>query len=33
MPGMLRPRNVDAFTLPAQRRAFDLGPEEPADVT
>jgi hypothetical protein len=33
MPGMLRPRGVDAFTLPAQRPAFDIGPGEPADIT
>jgi arginase len=32
MPGTLRPRPVEGFTLPAQRPAFDLGPEEPAEV-
>ncbi|RZU49889.1 arginase [Krasilnikovia cinnamomea] len=31
-PGMLRPRQVDGFTLPAQRPAFDIGPGEPADI-
>jgi arginase len=31
-PGMLRPRQVDGFSLPAQRPAFDVGPEEPADI-
>ena len=29
MPGMLRPRPIDAFTLPVQRPAFDAGPEHP----
>ncbi|AGL20538.1 arginase/agmatinase/formiminoglutamase [Actinoplanes sp. N902-109] len=33
MPGMLRPRPVEEFSLPAQRPAFEIGPEEPADVT
>ncbi|PRY31332.1 arginase [Pseudosporangium ferrugineum] len=33
MPGMLRPRNAEDFTLPAQRPAFELGPETPADIT
>jgi hypothetical protein len=34
-PGMLRPRPAEGggFSLPAQRPAFDLGPEEPADIT
>ena len=34
-PGMLRPRPPEGggFSLPAQRPAFDLGPEEPADIT
>jgi arginase len=32
MPGMLRPRPADGFSLPAQRPAFDIGPEEPADI-
>ena len=31
-PGMLRPRAVDGFSLPAQRPAFDIGPGEPADI-
>ena len=31
MPGMLRPRTVEGFTLPAQRPAFEVGPE-PADL-
>ncbi|GGK98949.1 hypothetical protein GCM10012284_36670 [Mangrovihabitans endophyticus] len=32
-PGMLRPRSTDSFSLPAQRPAFDIGPdEEPADL-
>ena len=31
-PGMLRPRTVDGFSLPAQRPAFDVGPGEPADI-
>jgi len=33
-PGMLRPRpgTEGGFSLPAQRPAFDLGPEEPADI-
>jgi arginase len=32
-PGMLRPRNPDeSFTLPPHRPAFDIGPEEPADI-
>jgi hypothetical protein len=33
-PGMLRPRQPDGFSLPAQRPrpAFDIGPEEPADI-
>ena len=31
-PGMLRPRQADGFSLPAQRPAFDIGPEEPADI-
>jgi arginase len=33
-PGMLRPRPATegGFSLPAQRPAFDLGPEEPADM-
>jgi hypothetical protein len=30
---MLRPRpREEGFSLPVQRPAFDLGPEEPADV-
>jgi hypothetical protein len=29
MPGMLRPRPVDAFTLPVQRPAFDAGHDTP----
>ncbi|MEV4638706.1 arginase family protein [Actinoplanes sp. NPDC049548] len=33
MPGMLRPRPVEEFSLPAQRPAFELGPEKPADIT
>ena len=33
MPGMLRPRSVEEFTLPAQRPAFEVGPEQPADLT
>jgi arginase len=33
MPGMLRPRQADGFSLPAQRPAFDIGPEEPADIS
>ena len=33
-PGMLRPRAADArFSLPAQRPAFDPGPEESADIS
>ena len=36
-PGMLRPRPqpepVDGFSLPVQRPAFDIGPEEPADIS
>jgi len=32
MPGMLRPRSVEDFTLPAQRPAFEAGPEQPADL-
>jgi hypothetical protein len=28
---MLRPRPVDAFTLPVQRPAFEAGPVTPAD--
>jgi arginase len=31
-PGMLRPRSPEGFSLPAQRPAFDAGPEEPADI-
>ncbi len=32
-PGMLRPRpREEGFSLPVQRPAFDLGPEEPADI-
>jgi hypothetical protein len=31
-PGLLRPRTVDGFSLPAQRPAFDVGPGEPADI-
>jgi arginase len=31
MPGMLRPRQIEDFTLPAQRPAFEVGPEQPAD--
>jgi arginase len=31
-PGMLRPRPSESFSLPAQRPAFDVGPEEPADI-
>jgi len=31
-PGMLRPRQADGFSLPTQRPAFDIGPEEPADI-
>jgi arginase len=30
-PGKLRPRPVDAFTLPIQRPAFEAGPVTPAD--
>jgi arginase len=30
-PGKLRPRSVDAFTLPIQRPAFEPGPVTPAD--
>ena len=30
-PGMLRPRPVDAFTLPVQRPAFDVGDVAPAE--
>jgi hypothetical protein len=30
-PGRLRPRPVDAFTLPVQRPAFDDGTVRPAD--
>jgi arginase len=33
MPGMLRPRPAEGFSLPAQRPAFDIGPEEPADIS
>jgi arginase len=33
MPGMLRPRPSEGFSLPAQRPAFDIGPEEPADIS
>ena len=33
MPGMLRPRVAEEFTLPAQRPAFEVGPEQPADLT
>ena len=33
MPGMLRPRPIEDFTLPVQRPAFEIGPEAPADVT
>lgn len=33
MPGMLRPRHGEDFSLPAQRPAFELGPETPADIT
>jgi arginase len=33
MPGMLRPRQAEGFSLPAQRPAFDIGPEEPADIS
>jgi arginase len=32
MPGMLRPRTIEDFTLPAQRPAFEIGPEQPADL-
>jgi arginase len=37
-PGMLRPRSADEphqsrFSLPAQRPAFDPGPDRPADIT
>jgi hypothetical protein len=32
MPGMLRPRTVEEFSLPAQRPAFEVGPEQPADL-
>lgn len=32
MPGMLRPRAAEDFTLPAQRPAFEIGPEQPADL-
>jgi arginase len=34
-PGMLRPRPapVEGFSLPVQRPAFDIGPEEPADIS
>jgi arginase len=32
MPGMLRPRAIEDFTLPAQRPAFEVGPEQPADL-
>jgi arginase len=31
-PGLLRPRQGDGFSLPAQRPAFDVGPEEPVDI-
>jgi arginase len=31
-PGMLRPRQNDGFSLPSQRPAFDIGPEEPVDI-
>lgn len=33
MPGMLRPRAADEITLPTQRPAFEVGPEQPADLT
>jgi arginase family enzyme len=33
MPGRLRPRRADDFSLPAQRPAFEIGPETPADIT
>ena len=33
-PGMLRPRpSAGGFSLPAQRPAFDIGSEEPADIS
>ena len=32
MPGMLRPRVIDDFSLPAQRPAFEVGPEQSADL-
>jgi arginase len=33
-PGMLRPRTSQGtFSLPTQRPAFDVGPENRADVT
>jgi arginase family enzyme len=32
MPGMLRPRPIEDFTLPAQRPAFEVRPEQPADL-
>ena len=31
MPGMLRPRIAEDFSLPVQRPAFEIGPEQPAD--
>ena len=31
-PGMLRPRTAEDFSLPAQRPAFDVGPEKPVDI-
>jgi arginase len=31
MPGMLRPRSIEDFTLPAQRPAFEVSPERSAD--
>lgn len=33
MPGMLRPRPTEEFSLPVQRPAFELGPETRADIT
>ncbi|MEU7901813.1 arginase family protein [Actinoplanes sp. NPDC049118] len=32
MPGMLRPRTVEDFTLPTQRPAFEVAPGQPADL-
>jgi hypothetical protein len=32
-PGMLRPRPAEGFSLPAQRPAFDVGPETAAELT